>query len=156
MKLDLLQLTLPLALATASFTAARAQAPAAPTPATTAPATAAETVIDPRVAAKSVNVAAAERLIAEHPDLVILDVRTEREFAAGHLKKAVNLSSRAEDFPQKLAQLDRTKKYLVHSAGGGSRVTKTLEIFDQLGFTNWVNLDGGYKAWTNAAKPVVP
>lgn len=132
--------------------AQQTDAPASPS---TVAAPARSTRIDPRVAARSIDIPAAEALIASQPHLVILDVRTEQEFAAGHLRGARNLNSRSPDFTNLLAQLDRSQPYLVHSAGGGSRVTKTLEILDQLGLTNWVNLAGGFSAWTNASKAIV-
>ena len=114
-----------------------------------------QTKIDPRVEARSISIPDAEKQLIGKPNVVILDVRTEQEFEAGHLAGAINVNSRATNFVERLHQLDRNKTYLVHSAGGGSRVTKTLEIFDGIGFTNWVNLAGGFSAWTNAARPIV-
>ena len=113
-----------------------------------------ETKPDPRVVAKTVGIETAEKLIAKTKKLVVLDVRTEKEFAAGHLLNARNVDAHADTFKDDLARLDKSVTYLVHSAGGSGRVTKTLEIFEGLGFTNWVNLEG-YKGWTNAAQPTV-
>ena len=45
---------------------------------------------------------------------VVLDVRTEKEFKAGHIPGAVNLDFNAPDFAKQAAALDKSKTYLVH------------------------------------------
>jgi rhodanese-related sulfurtransferase len=85
---------------------------------------------------------------------VVLDVRTQAEFAEGHLDGAVLLDYRAADFAEKVAKLDKSKQYLVHCAAGG-RSARACAKMETLGFTNLVNLEGGLGAWTDAGKPVV-
>ncbi len=117
--------------------------------------TAKEAKIDPKVAAISISVNAAAKLLVDSNNVVPLDVRTEKEFAAGHLPNARNISSRAEDFKEQLARLDRNKTILFYSTGGGTRAAKTVETLESLGFKKYANLEGGYNAWTNAAQVVV-
>lgn len=99
-----------------------------------------------------VDPATAEKRIAESR-VVVLDIRTPQEYAAGHLAGARNLDFNGADFAQKLAQLDRNQTYLVHCASG-RRSTQSLETFQKLGFTSVLHLDGGIKAWTKAGKPI--
>jgi rhodanese-related sulfurtransferase len=84
---------------------------------------------------------------------VVLDVRTRKEFEAGHIPGAVNLDINAPDFKEKAAKLDRGKTYLVHCAAG-VRSARACNAMDQLGLTNLVNLDPGFNAWQKAGKPV--
>jgi len=49
---------------------------------------------------------------------VVLDVRTSKEYQAGHIPGAVNIDINASDFEKKLAGLDKEKTYLVHCASG--------------------------------------
>jgi len=42
-----------------------------------------------------------------NPHLIILDVRTPREFSQGHLENAINIDFHAETFRQDINQLDR-------------------------------------------------
>jgi len=84
---------------------------------------------------------------------VVLDVRTPGEFASGHIAGATNINYLSNDFSNKVAQLDRSKSYLLHCATGG-RSTKALPKLLQLGFTNLIHLDGGFKAWQAAGNPV--
>ena len=87
-------------------------------------------------------------------NVVVLDVRTAKEFSEGHLANAVNLDFYAPDFAQQLGKLDKSKTYLVHCAAG-VRSAKACTTMTQLNFTSAVNLEGGYKAWVKAEKPVV-
>jgi phage shock protein E len=84
---------------------------------------------------------------------VILDVRTAREFSAGHLPSAMNLDVNAPDFQEKTASLDKSKTYLVHCATGG-RSVKACEKLGRLDFPKLYNLPGGFRAWAKAGKPV--
>jgi rhodanese-related sulfurtransferase len=86
--------------------------------------------------------------------VIVLDVRTPREFAAGHIAGATNLNYLGGDFSDRLAQLDPSKTYLLHCAVGG-RSTNALPKMARLGFTNLIHLDGGFKAWQAAWNPVV-
>lgn len=84
---------------------------------------------------------------------VILDVRTAKEFAAGHIPGAVNLDFNSPDFAEKAAKLDQSKVYLVHCASG-NRSARACKKMTELGFTNLVDLPGGFRAWEKAGKPV--
>src|ERR1017187_5291593 len=77
---------------------------------------------------------------------VILDVRTAKEFEAGHLPGAMNLDVNAPDFQEKAASLDKRKTYLVHCATG-VRSAKACEKLGGLDFPRLYNLPGGFKAW---------
>lgn len=84
---------------------------------------------------------------------VILDVRTAREYQAGHIAGAVNLDVTAPDFEQKAAALDKNRTYLVHCASG-VRSERACKKLTQLDFPHLYNLPGGFRAWTAAGEPV--
>ena len=84
---------------------------------------------------------------------IILDVRTAKEFQAGHLAGAVNLDVTAADFAVKAAALDKSKTYLVHCASG-VRSVRACEQLGKLDFPSLGNLAGGFRAWVNAGQPV--
>lgn len=84
---------------------------------------------------------------------VVLDVRTQKEFDAGHIPGAINLDVNAPDFQAKAAKLDKSKTYLVHCAAG-VRSAQACNALDKIAFTNVVNLDPGLNAWIKAGKPV--
>ena len=63
---------------------------------------------------ENVDAAGAVELIAENDGVIILDIRTPDEFKRGHLKGAINIDYRAEDYAAKIGELDKEKTYLVH------------------------------------------
>ena len=101
---------------------------------------------------KNIDVDAFARFASDKQN-VILDVRTAREFAGGHIPGAVNLDVTAADFNAKAGALDKSKTYLVHCASG-VRSLRACEKLDRLQFASVYNLSGGFRAWEKAGKPV--
>lgn len=84
----------------------------------------------------------------------IVDVRTPDEFKDGHLKGAKNIDILSSNFEAQLGKLDKTQPTLVHCQAGG-RSTRSLKVFEKLGFTHLIHLDDGFAGWEAAGKPVV-
>jgi len=97
---------------------------------------------------QTIDVTAFEKLRADKKN-VVLDVRTTREFEAGHVPGAVNIDVNAADFPEKVAKFDKSKTYLVHCAAG-VRSAKACDKMSKLGFPKLYNLEGGFRAWEKA------
>jgi rhodanese-related sulfurtransferase len=104
-------------------------------------------------AAQLIDVGEAESLIAAKK-VLILDVRTPQEFAAGHLAGATNLDFHSKDFQAQLERLNKKQSYLVHCAIGG-RSARAGKLMNELNFTSVYDLKGGIKAWEKAGKPIV-
>lgn len=79
--------------------------------------------------------------------VVILDVRTPEETADGIIDGAQELDFRADDFREKLSNLDKDAKYLVYCRSGG-RSASACSMMKEMGFENVSNLVGGYQRWT--------
>ena len=90
-----------------------------------------------------------KRLLDQHTgsgDLVLLDIRTPREFEDGHIQGAVLLDFYSRDFVERLKTLDRGKTYLAYCRSG-NRSAKSLSLFNRLGFTNAYHLETGIRGW---------
>ena len=88
--------------------------------------------------------------------VVVLDVRTPREYAEGHVAGAVNLpvtGQGSEHFNDEVAKLDRNKTYLVHCARG-VRSANAVNRMSKLGFTHLNDFTGGMDLWKKEGKPV--
>lgn len=81
--------------------------------------------------------------------LVVLDVRTPEEFAAGHLPGAVNVNFYADDFEDRVAELDPDASYLVYCSQGG-RSGSAGGIMQELDFTDVADMTDGFPAWADA------
>ena len=108
----------------------------------------------PATVAKDVSPDEAQKLLKDNPKVVVLDVRTPEEFAAGHIAGAKNVDFKAAGFAERVAALDKSQPYLVHCASGG-RSGKTLALIKDKGFVAIYHLNDGFKAWEKAGKPVV-
>lgn len=72
----------------------------------------------------------------------LLDVRKESEFGSQHIEGALNFPL---DFIfERLHELDKNKEYYLHCAGG-YRSMIAYSILRKEGFTNLVNITGGFK-----------
>ncbi len=100
-----------------------------------------------------ISVQEAASLFERDPAVVVLDIRTPREFQQGHITDAENIDFLSPGFEQALEGFDRDKTYLVHCASGG-RSTKALTIFRDLKFRKVYHLQEGMNGWVAAGQPV--
>lgn len=87
-------------------------------------------------------------------NVTILDVRTPAEFAASHVKDAVNLDVEASTFNGKIAMLDKDATYVVYCHSGRRSGIATTAMA-QAGFTRVYNLAGGLTDLQAAGATVV-
>lgn len=73
---------------------------------------------------------------------LIIDVRTQREFEAGHLKGAILINIYDRDFLERIKSLDSNKNYFVYCKTG-SRSFHAAKFMRQAGLANVCNLKGG-------------
>lgn len=93
-----------------------------------------------------ISVEKAQKSLKDDEKIIVVDVRTPKEFAEGHLAKAINIDVKSRDFAKEVAKLDKSKTYLVHCKSGG-RSTRSLATWKELGFENILHLDAGYLGW---------
>ncbi len=85
--------------------------------------------------------------------VIVLDVRTTREYKKGTIPGALHISRGLLEFKVTKAITDPNQKIIVFCAKGGrgALATKTLM---EMGYKNVYNLKGGIKAWKAAGYPV--
>jgi len=94
-----------------------------------------------------VSVSQAKQMIDSNPDLVILDVRTQSEYDAGHIQNATLIP--VSELGGRLGELDKNKEILVYCASGGRSATASQTLADN-GFSKVYNMLGGITAWKSA------
>ena len=84
---------------------------------------------------------------------VLIDVREDNEWTAGHAAGAIHLGKGIieRDIEAKAPAKDTT---LVLYCGGGFRSALAADNLQKMGYTNAISLDGGWKAWQQAGLPV--
>jgi rhodanese-related sulfurtransferase len=84
-------------------------------------------------------------------DAVILDVREQDEWDAGHAPTAVHIP--LTELPARLGELPSTDGTLPIVCRGGGRSARATQWLAAQGY-DVVNIDGGMKAWVQAGKPL--
>jgi len=83
----------------------------------------------------------------------LVDVREESEWAKGHLPQSRHLGKGIIERDIE-AQIPDTAAKIVLYCGGGYRSALAADNLLKMGYTNVISMDGGYRAWTEAALPV--
>ncbi len=80
-----------------------------------------------------------------NPHLVLVDVREDDEFRAGHVADAVHIGKGVieRDAEEKIPERDAE---IVLYCGGGFRSALAADNLQKMGYTNVASLDGGFRA----------
>ena len=84
---------------------------------------------------------------------VLIDVREDREWLAGHLPQAMHLGKGILERDIEGAVQDKQQN-LVLDCGGGFRSALAADVLQNMGYTDVLSLAGGYSAWVNAGLPL--
>jgi rhodanese-related sulfurtransferase len=84
--------------------------------------------------------------------LLLIDVREESEFKAGHIPGAIHLSKGIIERDIEATVPDPNKEILLY-CGGGFRSALSAENLQRMGYKNVVSVDGGWRGWTEANYP---
>ena len=84
---------------------------------------------------------------------LVLDVREPEHFAAGHILGAKNLP--LAQLEQRAGEFDKYKsKAVIVHCETGSIAARAASLLKARGFSNVVNLSGGFRAWLQGGLPV--
>lgn len=86
-------------------------------------------------------------------DVRLIDVREDSEFAAARIPGAIHLGKGIieRDIEQKFPD---TGTELVLYCGGGYRSALAADGLQQMGYTNVISMDGGFRGWKEGGHPV--
>ena len=110
-------------------------------------------VNEARTKIREVTLDEARARLAQNPKAVLLDVREDSEWAAGHAAQAQHLGKGVLErdlekmFPDPAAEI-------IMYCGGGFRSALTCDAAQRLGYRNVASLLGGYKALVAAGWPL--
>jgi hydroxyacylglutathione hydrolase len=89
--------------------------------------------------------------VGTRPDLFVIDVRSDAEWQAGHIPGAKHLF--LGTLIEKSGRLPRSLPIVVHCQGG-TRSSIAASLLHANGFTEVINLPGGFAEWKAAGLPV--
>jgi len=111
-------------------------------------------VDEARARVSEINLTQARECLASNPDTILMDVREDKEWLAGHASGAVDLSKGILERDIESAVPDKGAEVIMY-CGGGLRPVLTAEIAGRMGYTNVHSLIGGHKALVNASWEMV-
>jgi rhodanese-related sulfurtransferase len=112
-----------------------------------------EIVNDAKSRVHEISVSETRKRLNAGKDIVFIDVREDHEWAQGRAKGAIHLGKGIIErdietqFPNKTAPL-------VLYCGGGFRSALVADNLRQMGYTNAISLDGGWRALKESGLPL--
>ena len=110
-------------------------------------------VAEARKHVNEISVAEARAKLAAAPQTVLLDVREDHEWQAGHATEAVHLGKGILERDLEKLFPDAGAEIIMY-CGGGFRSALTCETAQKLGYRRVHSLIGGYKAMVAAGWPM--
>jgi len=81
------------------------------------------------------------------PNVQLVDVRTPREFGAGHITKAVNIDwHQKQRFIEQFSRMDKNKPIYLYCRSG-ARSQQAARQLVSMGFAKIYDLRGGFLRW---------
>lgn len=110
-------------------------------------------VNDAKARIAQTDIAGYRDLAASGVPFVLVDVREESEWAAGHAAGAIHLSKGVIERDVEKTVPDKGTKLVLY-CGGGFRSALVADNLNKMGYTDVISLDGGWKAWKEAGLAV--
>lgn len=84
---------------------------------------------------------------------LLIDVREDNEWAAGHAAGATHLGKGIIERDIETTVPDKSTNMVLY-CGGGFRSALVADALQKMGYTGAISLDGGWRAWNEAGLPV--
>ncbi|MDD5586663.1 MAG: rhodanese-like domain-containing protein [Alphaproteobacteria bacterium] len=102
-----------------------------------------------QVGAPSISPRDLQSLVTKKDSFLLYDVRQPEEYNEGHIKNAVLMP--LSDVPNRYKELPKDKKIVVYCRSG-RRSAEAVSFLREKGYTNVINLSGGYQEWAEIQK----
>jgi rhodanese-related sulfurtransferase len=104
---------------------------------------------DAKTRVKEISVAQAQARLRQNPKAVLIDVREDNEWNAGHAAKAAHLGKGILERDLEKMFPDPDTEIIMY-CGGGFRSALTCDAAQRMDYKNVFSLAGGYKAMVTA------
>jgi rhodanese-related sulfurtransferase len=101
---------------------------------------------------QEIDIAEYQRLRSSGEEHVLIDTREDSEWAAGHAAGAIHLGKGIIERDIE-ARVPRKDAKLVLYCGGGYRSALAADALRQMGYSNAISLDGGWRAYQESGLP---
>ena len=102
-------------------------------------------VTDAKSRVRETDVDGYKAMLERGEKAVLVDVREDNEFSAGHVKGAVHMSKGTIERDIETKYPDKATRLVLY-CGGGFRSALVADNLQKMGYTNPISLDGGWRA----------
>ena len=102
---------------------------------------------------KQTDINGYKELLAAGEKAVLIDVREDNEWTAGHAAGALHLGKGIIERDIESQIPDKDTKLVLY-CGGGFRSALAGDALQQMGYTNVISLDGGWRAYQQSGLPL--
>ena len=110
-------------------------------------------VNDSKTRVREMNIEQYKQLAGSGEPHLLIDVREDNEWAAGHAKGALHLGKGIIERDIETLVPDKQAPIILY-CGGGYRSALAADALGQMGYTGVISMDGGIKAWRDAGYPM--
>jgi len=110
-------------------------------------------VNDAKSRVREINIEQYQEMKKADEDHLLVDVREDNEWAAGHAAGALHLGKGIIERDIEAKVPDHDKKLILY-CGGGFRSALAADNLQKMGYKNAISLDGGWRAYTASGLPV--
>lgn len=102
---------------------------------------------------RETDIAGYRRMLSDGEEPVLVDVREDKEWEAGHAAGAVHIGKGILERDIERLVPDKNTKLVLY-CGGGFRSALAADAATQMGYTNVISLDGGWRAYKESGLPI--
>lgn len=102
---------------------------------------------------REISIEQAQARLKQDPKVILLDVREDNEWTAGHAAEAKHLGKGVLERDLEKIYPDPNTEIIMY-CGGGFRSAMTCDAAQKMGYKNVFSLAGGYKAMVKAGWPI--
>jgi rhodanese-related sulfurtransferase len=106
-------------------------------------------VDDAKSRVRQIDIEGYKQMVAVKAPHVLVDTREDREWADGHVARAVHLSKGIIERDIETKYPDKATELVLY-CGGGFRSALAADNLQRMGYTNVISLDGGWRALKNS------
>ena len=110
-------------------------------------------VNDAKSRVREVDIDQYKRMVAAGESHLLIDVREDSEWAAGHAAGALHLGKGIIERDIETKVPDKSTPMVLY-CGGGYRSALAADALQKMGYSNVISLDGGWRAYQGANLPV--
>jgi len=110
-------------------------------------------VNDAKSRIRQIDIEEYQRMRASGEQFLLIDIREESEWAAGHAAGAIHIGRGILERDIETRVPDKGAKMVLY-CGGGYRSALSADSLQKMGYSAVISLDGGWRAYQEAGPPV--